>query len=41
MKYIILICCIVLCSCSAHRITLKPIDVWGSNEQPIPQPTLE
>jgi len=41
MKIIILIFCIVLSSCSSKIISLKPIDVWGSNEQRIPEPTLE
>jgi hypothetical protein len=41
MKIIILISSLLfLTSCAHHRIELRPIEVWGSNEQSIPEPVL-
>ena len=40
MKIILLISLLFLASCAHNRIELRPIEVWGSNEQPIPEPIL-
>jgi len=31
----------ILSSCVAHSVTLGPMEVYGSNEQSIPEPTRE
>ena len=31
----------VLSSCATHSVTLGPMEVYGSNEQSIPEPTRE
>tara|TARA_R100000951_G_scaffold112620_2_gene113218 strand:+ start:70 stop:195 length:126 start_codon:yes stop_codon:yes gene_type:complete len=41
MKHLFLIVLIAISSCSKHVITLKPIDVYGSNEQNIPEPEIK
>ncbi len=40
MRMVILISSLLLTSCAHHKIELRPIEVWGSNEQPIPEPEL-
>ena len=37
---VILISSLLLTSCAHHKIELRPIEVWGSNEQSIPEPVL-
>lgn len=40
MRILTILFVISLMSCATHRIELKPIDIYGSNEQPIPEPEL-
>ena len=40
MKSLYLVVILMLSSCAHYSIELEPIDVWGSNEQPIPEPVL-
>ena len=38
---ILVISLLFLTSCAHHKIELRPIEIWGSNEQPIPEPVLK
>mgnify|MGYP001216449563 CR=1 FL=1 len=40
MKLLIILT-LLLTGCATHSVTIGPMEVWGSNEQSIPEPRKE
>jgi|TARA_B100001059_G_scaffold3934_1_gene3258 hypothetical protein len=41
MKLLIILTLLLLTGCATHSVTIGPMEVWGSNEQSIPEPRKE
>ena len=38
MKLILTLALLILTGCATHSVTLGPMEIYGSNEQSIPEP---
>ncbi len=41
MKLLIILTLLLLAGCATHSVTIGPMEVWGNNEQSIPEPRKE